>query len=101
MHLLLAPEDAEVLVHRLARAGRGSATAAPLGAVEERLQLALGVASTDAGTSTVVFDERPLGRVTPDPLAVRDRLHERVAAEPVRAVHGDARHLAGGVQALE
>ena len=37
----------------------------------------------------------------PDALPVRDRLHERVAAEPVRAVDGDARDLAGGVETLE
>ena len=34
-------------------------------------------------------------------LAVRDRLHERVAAEPVRAVHGDAGDLSGRVQRLD
>ena len=45
--------------------------------------------------------EGVVGRVAPRPLAVGDRLHQRVAAEPVRAVHGDACDLAGGVEALE
>ena len=35
------------------------------------------------------------------PAAERDRLHQRVAAEPVGAVDGDARDLAGGVQPLD
>src|SRR6185312_13847452 len=44
---------------------------------------------------------RVLGRVTPRAAAERDRLHQRVAAEPVRAVHRHARGLTGRVQTLE
>ena len=40
-----------------------------------------------------------LAGVPPGAAAEHDRLHQRVAAEPVGAVHRDARALAGGVQA--
>ena len=46
-------------------------------------------------------DERVLGGRLPGAAPERDRLHQRVAAEPVRAVDGDARDLAGRVETVE
>src|SRR5438309_1258577 len=45
--------------------------------------------------------ERPLGCMTARTFAEGDRLHERVPTETVCTVHGDARHLAGRIQARE
>ena len=64
LHLVLAAEDAEVLVHRLASSSRIRQGRSPSRAVEQRLQLALGVRdAATAARSTVVCDERPVGRV--------------------------------------
>ena len=58
-------------------------------------------ASADGGTATVVCVSAQSAAGGSGAPAVGDRLHERVPAEPVRAVHRDARALAGRVQAFE
>ena len=65
------------------------------------MQLALGVGDRRLGHGDGRVRERPLGGVPARARAERDRLHQRVAAEAVRAVHRHAARLAGGVQALE
>ena len=45
------------------------------------------------------FSRHPRRRRRAGAAAERDRLHQRVAAEPVRAVHGHAGGLAGGPEA--
>ena len=98
--LLLAAEDAEVLEHRRRRARRGSSTGARR---RSRSSSALSSRSASRSRDSGHLDrrvrERPLGGGAAGAPAERDRLHQRVAAEPVRAVHGDARRLAGGVEA--
>ena len=98
-HLLLAPEDAEVLEHRLAELVSDLPGPLALRAREQPLQLALGVARRGDRNLDGRMRERPLGGGAPGAAAEGDRLHQRVAAEPVRAVDGDARDLAGGVEA--
>ena len=73
----------------------------PSCSAEQLAQLAVGVGHDAVGNGDRRVRERPLGRVPPRALAVRDRLHQRVAAEAVRAVHRHARSLAGAVQAFE
>ena len=69
-------------------------------AVEQlRAALASASRSADSGTSTVVCESAHSAACAPGAAAEGDRLHQRVAAEPVRAVDGDARALAGGVEA--
>ena len=99
-HLLLAAEDAEVLEHRVAEVVADLPRPLALAHVEQRLQLALGVAPRaraeprpSCATSACSAAARP------DAAAERDRLHQRVAAEAVRAVHRHARDLARGVEA--
>ena len=98
---MLSAEDAEVLVHRGRELVADAPWALAVRALEQRGQLALGVALDGVRHLDRRVRERPLRRVQPRALAVRDRLHERVPAEPVGAVHGDACALAGGVKAGE
>src|SRR3990172_2167283 len=83
-HLLLAPEDAEVLEHRGAELVADLVGALALAAVEQLLQLALGVRDDGCRDVDHRVRERPLGRRLAGPAAEGDRLHERVAAEAVR-----------------
>src|SRR6185436_2212762 len=69
--------------------------------VEERLEIALGVAVQRVRNGDCRVRERPLGRSGSRPAAEGDRLHESVSPQPVRAVAGDAGALARGVEALD
>ena len=100
-HLLLAAEDAEVLVHRRGELVPDRPWPFSLAAVEQLLQLTLGVSLDRRWHLDRRVGERPVGSVATDALAEGDRFHQRVATETVRAVHGDARALAGGVEALD
>ena len=100
-HLLLAAEDAEVLVHRRGHLVADAVRALAVGPVEQRLQLALGVGERRLGRRDHGVVPRPVGRRPAGAPAEGDRLHERVAAQAVGAVDGDAGALAGGVEALE
>src|SRR2546421_646564 len=82
-HLLLAAEDAEVLVH-----GRRQLVAdlpGPLAgrAIEEVRQLPFGVALDRLRHLDRRVRERPLGSVPARALPERDRLHKRISAEAV------------------
>ena len=71
------------------------------GPLEERCKLALAVCLEGDGNVDGRVRHRPLGGMRADALAVGDRLHQRVATEPVGAVHGDAGRLARGVETVE
>src|SRR6185312_6009718 len=93
-HLVLAAEDAEVLEHRLAELVADLPRALAGGPVEEILQLALGIALERLRHVDRRVRKRPLRSGAAGPAPEGDRLHQRVATEAVRAVHGDARTLA-------
>ena len=97
-HLVLAPEDAEVLQHRLAELVADLPGPLALLAAEQRLQLALGVAGRRLRDGHGRVRERPFRGRPAGAAAERDRLHQRVAAEAVGTVDGDAGDLAGGVE---
>jgi hypothetical protein len=100
-HQLLAPEDAEVLVHRLGELVADLPWALAVAAVEQLLELALCVRLHRLRHCYGRVGHRPVRRMGADAFPVRDRFHERVAAEPVGAVDGNARRLSGRVQPLE
>ncbi len=102
LHLLLAAEDAEVLVHRRGELVADRPRALALVPVEQRLELGLGVAAArQSGTAASSNRNARSAASQAGAPAEGDRLHQRVAAEPVRAVDRDAGDLAGRVQALE
>src|SRR6476659_10280081 len=69
-HLLLAPEDAEVLVHRLGELVADAPGPLALGTVEQRRQLALRVRLDRGRHVDGRVRERPLRRLASDPLPV-------------------------------
>src|SRR5205085_9837167 len=101
LHLLLAPEDAEVLVHRLGELVADLPRALAVRTIEQLLQLALRVRLRGRRDLDRRVRQRPVRGVRSRTLPVRDRLHQRVAAETVRAVDGDARALARRVEAFD
>ena len=100
-HLRLTAEDSEVLVHRLGELVPDRPGPLSLTPVEQLLQLALGISLDGRRNLDRRVGERPVGSVATDPLSVRDRFHQRVAAQAVRAVNGDARAFAGSVETLD
>ena len=103
LHLVRVAEDAEVLEHRLAELVADLPRPLAVLDGEEAVHPGLGVGARSLGVPVRRRGaaERVLGRVPARASPERDRLHQRVAAEAVRAVDGDARDLAGGVEALE
>ena len=101
LHLALAAEDAEVLEHRRAEllADLPRPLAAAVRAREQRVELGSRVGDRRLRHVGVVDEQRRVGCRVPGAPAEGDRLHQRVAAEAVGPVHGDARHLARRVQA--
>src|SRR5581483_7525143 len=97
-HLLLTAEDGEVLEHRRPELLPELPGTLAVLALEELLELRLDVPLGRLRHVDGRVRERPLRGGEPGAAAERDRLHERVAAEAVRAVDGDARALAGGVE---
>ena len=97
--LYSSPEDAEVLEHRRSELVADLPRALTVFAVEQLPELALRVALRRLGNLDRRVRQRPLGSGPAGAPAERDRLHQRVAAEAVRAVHRDARALAGCVEA--
>ena len=91
LHLPLAAEDAEVLVHRLGELVADLPGTLAVLSVEQRLQLTLGVRLDSPVTmdSSVRVSAQSAASAA-GALAVRDRLHQCVAAETVGAVHRDA-----------
>src|SRR6476619_6290197 len=75
-HLLLAAEDAEVLVHRLAELVADLPRPLALLAPQKVPELRLCVRDLAVGNGDGRVRERPLGRVAAGPLAVGDRLHQ-------------------------
>src|SRR5512133_138081 len=71
-HLVLAPEDAEVLVHRLRKLVADPPRTLAAIPLEQRLQIALGVRLRGLGHLDDRVRERPVRRVSPRTLAVRD-----------------------------
>src|SRR3954451_3527158 len=102
LHLVAVAEDAEVLEHRGAEVVADLERPLAVLHVEHRLDLRLPVALHAVRERHVrLRGERPLGGVAAGAATERNRLHQRVPTQAVRAVHGDAGSLAGGVQALE
>src|SRR5439155_21261724 len=99
-HLSRAPEDTEVLVHRLRELVADLPRAPAVGAVEQLLQIAFRVCLRRPGHLDNRVCEGPVRRVATGALAEGDRLHQRVAAEPVRAVDRYARTLSRRVEPL-
>src|SRR5580765_6989452 len=100
LHLFLAPEDAEVLVHRRRELVADLPRALARLALEQGVELSLGVALDGLGHLDRRVRQRPFSCVPARALAERDGLHQGVPAETVGAVDRDAGDLPGGVQPL-
>ena len=103
LHPLGIPEDAEVLEHRLAELVADLPRPLTGRVVQQPLDPRLGVAPRRLGVAVRARRAREgvLGSVEPGAAAEGDRLHQGVAAQPVRAVDRDAGGLARGVEALQ